>query len=48
MEEAPIELEKGRALGGADVIEPIRIAAVVALFSGNIGPARCTSKRSAA
>jgi DNA-binding winged helix-turn-helix (wHTH) protein/tetratricopeptide (TPR) repeat protein len=40
MEEALIELEKGRSLRGADVIEPIRIEALVALFSGNFVLAR--------
>jgi predicted Zn-dependent protease len=35
-----IELEKGRSLRGADVVEPIRIEALVALFSGNFVPAR--------
>jgi len=39
MQEALIELEKGRSLHGADVIEPIRIEALVALFSGNFAPA---------
>ena len=40
MEEALIEMEKGRILRGTDVIEPLRIEALVALFSGNFGPAR--------
>jgi hypothetical protein len=40
MEEALIEMEKGRSLHGLDVIEPIRIDALVALFSGNSAPAR--------
>ena len=40
MEEALIEMEKGRGLHGTDVIEPIRIEALVALFSGNFAPAR--------
>jgi DNA-binding winged helix-turn-helix (wHTH) protein/tetratricopeptide (TPR) repeat protein len=40
MEEALIELEKGRSVRGMDVIEPIRIEALVALFSGNFVPAR--------
>jgi DNA-binding winged helix-turn-helix (wHTH) protein len=39
MEEALIEMEKGRA-HGVDLIEPIRIEALVALFSGNFAPAR--------
>lgn len=40
MEEALVEMEKGRALRGADVIEPVRIEALIALFSGNFGAAR--------
>jgi DNA-binding winged helix-turn-helix (wHTH) protein/tetratricopeptide (TPR) repeat protein len=40
MDEALIEMEKGQDLHGADVIEPIRIGALVALFSGNFAPAR--------
>ena len=40
MDEARIELEKGRALHGADVIEPIRTDALIALFSGSFAPAR--------
>jgi DNA-binding winged helix-turn-helix (wHTH) protein/tetratricopeptide (TPR) repeat protein len=40
MDEALIEMEKGQTLHGADVIEPIRIAALVALFSGSFAPAR--------
>ena len=40
MEEALIELEKGRRLHGADVVEPMRIEALVALFSGQFAPAR--------
>ena len=32
--------QKGRALRGADLIEPVRIAALVALFSGDFVPAR--------
>lgn len=40
MQEALIEMDKGRSLHGADVIEPIRIEALVALFSGNFAPAR--------
>jgi tetratricopeptide (TPR) repeat protein len=40
MEEALIEMEKGRALHGVDLIEPIRIEALVALFSGGFAPAR--------
>jgi tetratricopeptide (TPR) repeat protein len=40
MEEALIEMEKGRALHGADRVELLRIEALVALFSGNFTPAR--------
>ena len=40
MEETLIEMEKGRSLRGVDAIEPIRIEALVALFSGNFAPAR--------
>jgi DNA-binding winged helix-turn-helix (wHTH) protein/TolB-like protein len=40
MEETLIEMEKGRSLHGADAIEPIRIEALVALFSGKFAPAR--------
>ena len=40
MDEALIETEKGENLHGADVIEPIRIEALVALFSGSFAPAR--------
>jgi DNA-binding winged helix-turn-helix (wHTH) protein/tetratricopeptide (TPR) repeat protein len=40
MEEALIETQKGRALPVADAVEPIRIEALVALFSGNFAPAR--------
>jgi DNA-binding winged helix-turn-helix (wHTH) protein len=40
MEEALSEMEKGRSLRGVDAIEPIRIEALVALFSGNFAPAR--------
>jgi DNA-binding winged helix-turn-helix (wHTH) protein/TolB-like protein/lipopolysaccharide biosynthesis regulator YciM len=40
MEEALIELERGRRLHGLDVVEPIRIEALVALFSGNFAAAR--------
>jgi DNA-binding winged helix-turn-helix (wHTH) protein/TolB-like protein len=40
MDEALIEMKKGRDLRGVDIIEPIRIEALVALFSGNFGPAR--------
>ena len=40
MDEALIEMQKGRDLRGADIVEPVRIEALVALFSGNFGPAR--------
>src|SRR5918995_4999380 len=40
MEEALIEMEKGRTLHGADTLDPIRIEALVALFSGNFVRAR--------
>jgi DNA-binding winged helix-turn-helix (wHTH) protein/TolB-like protein len=40
MEESLIEMEHGRNLRGADVVEPLRIEALVALFSGNFAPAR--------
>jgi DNA-binding winged helix-turn-helix (wHTH) protein/TolB-like protein/Flp pilus assembly protein TadD len=39
MEEALIEAQKGRALHGGDIVEPIRIEALVALFSGDFAPA---------
>ena len=40
MDEAQIEMENGRSLRGVDLIEPIRIEALIALFSGNFAPAR--------
>jgi len=40
MEEAVDRHGEGRALHGADAIEPVPIEALVALFSGNFGPAR--------
>jgi Flp pilus assembly protein TadD len=40
MDEALIELEKGRRLHGPDRVEPTRIDALVALFSGQFAPAR--------
>ena len=40
MEEALIEMEKGRSLRGLDTIDPVRIEALVALFAGNFAPAR--------
>ena len=39
MEEALIEMQKGRALDAGDVVEPSRIEGLVALFSGNFAPA---------
>jgi hypothetical protein len=40
MDEALIETEKGETLHGTDVVEPIRIQALVALISGSFAPAR--------
>ena len=40
MQEALIEMEKGRGLHGIDVVEPIRIEALTALFSGKFAPAQ--------
>jgi hypothetical protein len=40
MEEARIALDKGARLHGPDVIEPVRIEALIALFSGSFAPAR--------
>ena len=40
MDEARISLEKARRLGGPDVVEPQRIEALIALFSGDFAPAR--------
>ena len=40
MQEALIEMEKGRSLQGVDVVEPLRIEALVALFSGDFAPAQ--------
>ncbi|HWQ00337.1 MAG TPA: winged helix-turn-helix domain-containing protein [Vicinamibacterales bacterium] len=40
MEEALIELERGRRLRGIDVVEPLRIEALVAFFSGKLTSAR--------
>jgi adenylate cyclase len=40
MEEALLEVQKGRNLRGPDVVEPVRIEGVVALFSGEFAPAR--------
>jgi len=39
MEEALLEMERGRRLGGPDLVEPLRIEALVALFSGRFAPA---------
>jgi tetratricopeptide (TPR) repeat protein len=39
MDEALIEMENGRRLHGPDVVEPRRIEALVALFSGRFAPA---------
>lgn len=40
MQEALIEMEKGRQLHGPDIVEPIRIDALTALFSGKFAPAQ--------
>jgi DNA-binding winged helix-turn-helix (wHTH) protein/tetratricopeptide (TPR) repeat protein len=40
MDDALIELGKGRKLRGRDLVEPIRTEGLVALFSGNFAPAR--------
>ena len=40
MEEARIEMERGRTLRGADQLEPLRIDALVAMFSGSFAAAR--------
>jgi tetratricopeptide (TPR) repeat protein len=40
MEEALIEMEKGRGLHGLDAVDPVRIEALVAFFSGRFVPAR--------
>ena len=40
MEEARIEMERGRTLRGADQLEPLRIDALVAMFSGRFAAAR--------
>jgi DNA-binding winged helix-turn-helix (wHTH) protein/tetratricopeptide (TPR) repeat protein len=40
MEEARIEMEKGRALHGIDQIEPLRTDALIALFSASFAAAR--------
>ena len=39
MEEALIEMQKGRALRGGDIVEPTRIEALTALFGGHFAPA---------
>ena len=40
MEQAGAELERGRRIGGQDAVEPLRIEALIALFSGNYLVAR--------
>jgi DNA-binding winged helix-turn-helix (wHTH) protein/TolB-like protein len=40
MEEALMAMERGRRLHGPDTVEPLRIEALVALFSGRFAPAR--------
>jgi DNA-binding winged helix-turn-helix (wHTH) protein/TolB-like protein len=40
MEEALMAMERGQRLHGSDVVEPLRIEALVALFSGRFAPAR--------
>ena len=40
MDDAMIEIQKGRKLRGPDLVEPIRTEGLVALFSGNFAPAR--------
>ena len=40
MEEARIEMERGRTLRGADQLEPFRINTLVAMFSGRFAAAR--------
>jgi tetratricopeptide (TPR) repeat protein len=40
MEESLIEMERGRRLRGPDVVEPLRIEALVALFSGKFSVAQ--------
>lgn len=40
MEQASAELERGRRVGGQDVVEALRIEALIALFSGNYLVAR--------
>ena len=46
MEETLIEMEKGRSLHGVDAIEPIRIEALVALFSGKFAAGSRPPRRS--
>jgi len=40
MDEARIAMERGLTLHGPDIVEPLRIEALIALFSGNFAPAR--------
>jgi DNA-binding winged helix-turn-helix (wHTH) protein/TolB-like protein/Tfp pilus assembly protein PilF len=40
LDEAALEMERGRRVRGGDTIEPIRIQALVALFGGNFAAAR--------
>ena len=40
MHEATVELERGRRVRGGDLVEPLRIEALIALFSGNYAVAR--------
>jgi DNA-binding winged helix-turn-helix (wHTH) protein/tetratricopeptide (TPR) repeat protein len=40
MDEARIALDRARSLRGPDVVEPLRIDALIALFSGEFAPAR--------
>jgi DNA-binding winged helix-turn-helix (wHTH) protein/TolB-like protein len=40
MEEALLEVEKGKRLQGSDALEPIRTQAIIALWSGDYLPAR--------
>lgn len=40
MDESRIAMERGLSLHGPDSVEPLRIEALIALFSGNFAPAR--------
>jgi DNA-binding winged helix-turn-helix (wHTH) protein/tetratricopeptide (TPR) repeat protein len=40
MDESRIAMERGLSLHGPDIVEPLRIEALIALFSGNFAPAR--------